>query len=851
MNKPTFRTLVVAILVVVLSLSSLLVACNDLNPGQSGAIVILADKTTVAKGDTVTLTIATNPTGPYTITTSAPELTEINGDKVKFVGDITTDTVVTITVTLDSNNAVKATKDITFKANYVPEPTSTIIITADKDTAVKGDTITFTVTTEPANGEYTIVTNKTDLVSIKDNVATFVGDITRDTFVIFSAILNSDSSVKSSVQVRFKAPTIEGQVGELTSEMIEQIGNNAITVEGTVEDVYQDFRNSMNNASEKYDFKVMMEKDKWIGQWNHHSLPENVIVNSYKKSDKVVTSWKDSNGNTPEGNALLQVYVDKNNKVAEKYVKNTESKYALWQNQHLWNHLGNLDVNTFEYDPSSSLYIHTLDVNNETDLWVMTYLAYSLTPMLTDTLFQIGFKVEGGKIVGITGETERLYTLDDSQSPVDMSYTHFEATLTEVGSTVVPAPAVYEAPEHADLLEAAFEKIRNADSYTFNAVDTTTFAPSGDSGDYTIEAASHNVQLMSTSAKDYSSMTGVVGLVGQVTKDAILLAKTMKYEYVLEEEPAYKTTFSGYKQVDEDSYDYFTYSSDKGALTGKQKYFGSIVADRIPAFDISSSIFSFEGASSSKGVTYYTFALRDSAINRDVAMQISMHGYASNSSAALDSGIRIIVDHNGNLVSTSYPYSLNDVYFGYITTKFSKVNETVIAEDTFDGYIQRVWENTWDKFICKYYTSNPDVEDTHDENAQVALTAVFGDKVLPTPTAFFEAFGDNWYGPFFNHEENGEDADGNPIYKYEISLTAQVVEGLDENRKIEDYDAVLARIINAFAKEGYVKDSANSEGTRWLTLINEETDMQIVFENIGTAYFYIDVYNLGEWTLSK
>lgn len=851
MNKPTFRTLVVAILVVVLSLSSLLVACNDLTPGQSGAIVILADKTTVAKGDTVTLTIATNPTGPYTITTSAPELTEINGDKVKFVGDITKDMVVTITVTLDSNNAVKATKDITFKATHVPEPQSTIKITADKDTVVKGDTITFTVTTDPANGEYTIVTNKTDLVSIKDNVATFVGDITRDTFVIFSAILNSDSSVKDSVQVRFKAPTIEGQVGELTNEMIAQIGNDAITVEGTVEDVYQDFLNSMNNTSEKYDFKVMMEKDKWIGQWNHQSLPENIIVNSYKKSNEVVTSWKDLDGNIPEGNALLQVYIDKNNQVAEKYVKNYESKYALWQNQHLWNHLGNLDVNTFEYDENSDLYIHTLDVKNETDLWIMTYLAYSLTPMLDETLFQIGFKVEGGKIVGIIGETERLYTLNDAKLAEDMAYTRFEATLTDVGTTVVPDPEGYEAPEHVELLDAAFEQIRNADSYTFNAVDTTTYAPSGDSGDYTVETANHGVQLMSTSAKDYASTKGVIGIVGQVTKDAVLLARTMKYEYVLEGQPSYRTYFSGYKQVAEDSYDYFEYSSADGALKGKKKYFGSLAADRIPAFDLSSSIFSFEGASSSKGVTYYTFALRDSEINRDVAMQISMHGYAENSYPALDSGIRIVVDNNGNLVSTSYPYSLSDVYYGYITTTFSKVNETVLPEDTFDGYVQRVWENTWDKFTCKYYTSNPGVEPSHDENAQIAIAAVFGDKVVPTPIAFFEAFGDNWNGPFFNYEKNGEDADGNTVYKYEISLNAQVVEGLDENKKIEDYDAVFARIINAFAKEGYVKDSANSEGTRWLTLINEETDMQIVFENIGSAYFYMDIYNLGEWTLSE
>lgn len=838
--------MIAAVLVVVLALSSLLVACEDPTPAApSGAIVVLADKTTVAKGDTVTLTIATNPTGAYTISTSAPELTQIEGDKVKFVGDITVDTVVTITVTLDSNPEVKQTKEITFKALYVPEPVSTIKVTADKDTVVKGDTVTLTVETDPAGGEYTLVADQPELVSIKDNVATFVGDITRDTFVIIRAILNSDSSVKNSVSIKFKAPIVQGQVGDLTSEMIEQVGNAAITVEGTVEDVYQNFLNPMSNSSQKYDFKVMMEENKWYGSWNHQSSPENPLVNSYKKSDEVVTSWKDINGEIPEGNALLQVYIDKNNQVAEKFVKNYESKHALWQSQHLWNHLGNLDVNTFEYDPATDLYVHTLDVRNETDLWIMTYLAYSLTPMLEDTLNQIAFKVEGGKIIGISGQTENLYTYyqdsNGQQQTESMSYTHFEATISEVGSTVVPAPKAYEAPENVEFLDAALETIRNAESYTFNAVDKTTSAPSGDPGDYTEQ---------STSAKDYAHMTGTVGLVGQVTKDAILLAKTMKYEYVQEGQPAFRTNYSGYKQVDEGSYDYFEYSTGKKALAGKQKYFGTL-ADIIPSFDFSSSIFSFEGASSSKGVTYYTFALKDSAINRDVAMEMSMHTNADSSIASLDTSITIIVDNNGNLVSTSYPYSLSGVYYGNITTTFSKINETTLAEDTFDGYEQRVWENTWDKFICKYYTSNPGVEPTHEENAQVALTAVFGNKVLPTPTAFFEAFGDNWYGPFFDYSENGTDADGNKVYKYEISITAQVVDGLDENRHIEDYDAVIAKIINAFAKEGYKKDDANSSGTNWLTLINEETDMQIVFENIGSAFFYIDIYNLGDWTLNK
>lgn len=852
MKKTTLKTLLVAIVVVVMSLSTLLVACQDpANPQPGGAIVIIADKTTVMKGDVVNLTIATNPKGEYTVTTDKPELVEIDEDKVKFVGDITEDVVVTITVAMKDNASVKESKAITFKAPYIPDPVKTIKIIADKQNVVKGDVVNLTVTVDEGE-EYEIFATPSELVALNGNTATFVGDITRDVFVTFKAVLKSDSEVSSSVNVKFKAPTQEGQVGDLTSAMIEAIGVDQIAVEGILSDVYKDFKNSRNNSLNEYNFKVVMEDGKWLGQWNHKSEPDIVVTNIYAKSDEIVTSWKDSTtGIAPQGNALLQVYVNKNNEIARKVVKNYESLPSIWQSQHLWNHLGNLDVNTFEYDPETGLYMHKLDVKNETDLYLMTYLSFSLTPMLEDTLDQIGFKVEDGKIVGMIGQTEVLYYGEDTkEDPEAMSYSRFELTFSEVGSAVVPDPESYEAPEHVDLLESAINQIKSAKSFTFMAADTITVAPTGDDGDYSTSSASSNYNLLSTSASNYSSSKGTEGLFGQVTEDAILLARTIKHSYTMDNENAYRTEYTGYKQNDDNTYDFFEYSYSDSALKGKSKHPGNI-SDLLPKFDFSSSIFSFEGAVSKNGVSYYTFSLRDSAINRDVAMEMSMHTNASSSASALDRKITIIVDGDGNMVSTSYPYSLSGVYYGYITTTYSDLGSTELEADVFDGYVPREWAKTWDGYICKYFTSNPGVEGTHEENALTAFKAVLGDRTLPSPIAFMEAFGDNWSGPFFDYTADGVDADGKTIWKYGISIDAKVTEGLDENQKILDYDAVFARIINAFAKEGFSKDTANSTGTNWLTLINEATDVQIVIENIGSAYFYIDIYVLGDWTLTK
>ena len=849
MKKTVMKTLIVAILVVVMSLSTLLVACVE--SSANGVIVIMADKTTVMKGDTVTLTIATNPKGEYTVTTDKPDLTEVDGDKVKFVGDITEDIVVTITVTMNDNDKIKETKGITFKAPYVPEPTKKITITADKDTVSKGDEVTLTVTTEPEE-PYTIFADPADSVVLNDNKATFVKDITRDEYVTFKAVLNSDAEITSAVNVRYKAPAMEGKVGDLTSEMIQTIGDDKITVEGILSDVYTDFKNSKNNTLNEYNFKVIMEDGKWYGQWSHKSEPNVVLVNSYVRSNEIVTSWEDSTtGVAPTGNALLQVFVNKNNQVDQKIVKNYESLPAIWQTQHLWNHLGNLDVNTFEYDPETDLYIHKVDVKNETDLYLMTYLSYALTPMLSDTLDQIGFKVEGGKIVGMTAQTEVLYYGENTEEDPDaMSYSRFELTFSEVGSSVVPSPEVYEAPENVELLEQALAQIKGATSYTFMASDTTTYAPTTDDSEYQTESVRSSYNLLKTSAGNYVSSKGTVGIYGQITEDAILLAKTIKFDYTLDGENAYRTWFTGYKQNDDDTYDYFEYSYSDEALKGKSKHSGNI-SKLLPKFDFSTSIFSFEGAISKNGVSYYTFALRDSAINRDVAIEMSMHTYAASSKGALDRKLTIIVDDKGNLVSATFPYSLSDVYYGYITTTYSDVNSTELASDVFDGYVPRVWSATWDGYTCKYFTSNPDTETTHEENALIAMKAVLGERTLPSPLAFMEAFGDNWSGPFFDYSKDGVDADGHTIWKYGISLNAKVTEGLDENYKITDYDAVIAKIINAFAKEGFKKDTANSQGTKWLTLINEETDVQIVIENIGTSFFYIDIFVLGEWTLTK
>lgn len=507
---------------------------------------------------------------------------------------------------------------------------------------------------------------------------------------------------------------------------------------------------------------------------------------------------------------------------------------------------------TFEYNPESKIYTHQLDVNNKSDLYLMTYFAYSLTPMLEDTLNSISFVVEGGKIISMYGETEVLYdggATTDPKEASTMSYTRFEVNFSEVGTTSVPEMSNYNAPENVEYLQNALNNMKNVNNYTFTAVDTTTRAPVSDESDY---------ELQSTSAKNYVSSSGMVGLIGYVTEDAILLENTTKYSASMDGKD-YKIEYTGYKQNADNTYQYFTYSSSDKALKGEQLFNGTL-AKVLPDFEFSPNIFEFESDKTKNNVTYYTFVLRDATITRDVAMQVSMHRNAKDGAASTSSTFKIVVDDRGNVISTTFPYSITfGTYIGYIETTYSDFGTTTIKEGAFDDYIDRVWNNSWSDFMCKYYSAQMGVEVYHDENAQVVFNAVFPTKVLPTPDMFRNVFGDNLH--IFYEYVAKEDAEGKILkdengayileYTY-IAINTEYLDNLDENGRISDINEVFDKILESFAVQGYVKDASNSGskyGNNYLTITNEAQNLEIVFESNGTKNIFIEIHELGNWIL--
>lgn len=109
---------------------------------------------------------------------------------------------------------------------------------------------------------------------------------------------------------------------------------------------------------------------------------DNKMVDYYRRSEK--DGYRDSYGNV--GHALERLYINKNNELASAIEKNYNSFPVLWEQQHLWNHLANLQITKFKYDAENDVYEYKADLTQESDLYLMTYLSFSLTPVLSDTL---------------------------------------------------------------------------------------------------------------------------------------------------------------------------------------------------------------------------------------------------------------------------------------------------------------------------------------------------------------------------------------------------------------------------------------------------------------------------------
>ena len=758
----------------------------------------------------------------------------------------------------DNNTTNDTTSTETNDPVTPPADIVKIEMSASASQIKKGETVQVTArVTGAKNTKVSWSVSHPDVVSVDENgLVTMTGDITIDTIVTITATSEENNTVKATKTLIAKAPIVEGRVGELTSDMLVAVGNPSITVTGTVTDVYNDINTPSNSSNEVYEFVIEMADGAWKASWNHLGS-KNVITSNYRRGDK--DNIKDQNGNS--GHEMLEMIINKDNAVYAKPIKDYMSHPTVWESQHLWNHLSNLNVNKFTYDVENDVYVYSVDPESVDDMYLMTYFAFSLTPILgnEDTFMELYLYVEDGAITKLLAQTAVVMLGDDPENPDATEYTTIEIEFSKVGPTVVPDPAPYEAAQYADKLQAALDNMKDADNYTFRVVDSMDAIP--DTGDYDMTSVGGASTFVTGSPvylgayQNSLSSVGTVGSVGYVTPEAIVIATTGKYSYSLDGKN-YHTEYSGYKQNTDGTYDEF--KRDVNGFFGTKKVAGNIL-DIMPDFELSANIFRLTGMmiNVDTGKEEYTFALREAAITRDVAMQLCAYSYADDASATSAMLLTIKVDEDGNLISVQFPYDLSGVYGGSCVVTYGNVGTTTIEEGAFDNYRPRVPETAWSQYtlvdyyhlyttLCKNYGCYDETTGTynhkgHVATADVVLQGIFGESWtnVPSPEVLMTLFGDNISGPFYNWKEvNGEN------HGY-MSITTFSTE-YDENVKITNYEELMQEVIDELAKYGFTVSAANTDmsggesgqADRYITFIHE-SGIKIVIENNHTKYLWV------------
>ena len=885
-------------LVCVLLLASMvltLVACDDKEDGNVPTINIVtsvAEGSIVNKGDKITFVVAVSDNSAYTVTVSNTDVASIVGNTLYINAEASQDLDLNLIVSINRLPNVK--KVVTFKMKApVVLPTLTVKASKPEKTRLeKDDTVIVNAVSSDGSDVVLGVSNET-LAKVEGNVVTIIAEPAHEESLTITASLKDYPSVLVARQYYVKAPTIDGQVtgangNVLTTAAINALGNKSITVNGVVTDYFFDASDGSTTTNE-YITKVLMEEGKWYGEW--YATPEegkqaSVITDSFVATEEA--NYIGEGGVV--GRGVQRVFIDKNNQVSKKLQTGSFSVPYLWDNQHYWNHIQEFATNIskkFVYRPDEDVFEYVWKtyteeglevVEDEYDYYLMTYLSYSFTPMLDETLENVYFKMENGEITKVLAKTA-----EQTGSNKNRAYTEIVFTFENVGTTVVPNPQPYETDARNEALATALAKMKNATSYSFETAEITTQEPTIDPGDYELSA--------STSATSFpaGASTGTVGLKGRITQDAILLTRTGKYSYTMDGDMPYHFQYTGYKNNADGTYDYFERNFKTQVFEGKRKYEGSIAsAGIIPGWDISADVFKFAGSNTdADGKTVTKYVLRNTQIIEGAAKEVCMHTNVNNTIASSQVAFTIIVDSEGNVVSTTFPYEYPG-YSGYCKTTYSQVNKTQFT-DEFDGYVERVMPEWSDLKTVKYYhkhTSdlkqyecyNANAKDpyhfypdkcTHIASLDVVINNVFGDNasVFPSASAFRRIFDDNLNLAgdtngilgFFDYKTE-ELADGTEKYTDFVTWTASAPdEYLDEKGALygDGFNSFFARMNSVMQNLGYTYNSGVSDLTGGASgtldkkaVYSIEGKLTIVYEIGRNNRVDVDVYNYGDYKIA-
>lgn len=880
------------------------------------------------------------------------------------------DTTVIVKFADKTDSAVFGTKEFVVKG-IVSVNLSLDKTSLQKATEANPDADEANLTAWATGGAELVFATSSDLIEVveegKGYIVRLVGDVRFDTTATITASLKDNANISKTISVRLlqtrgNQEPVEGKNGiKLTKENLGEISNASITSTGVLSDITLTVSNGREDKN-SYEMLVKMAQDRWYGAWNIMGK-KLVTSDTYVKSATTVNA-RDESGNIVAKNVMDRLYINSQNQLASKTVKNSASVPTLWENQHLWNHLTTsyLTVDDFNFDEevdaaalgyvsrgtsntSMSAFKYRFDATDAQTAYLFAYIKQSLTPLAggDDAIEDLWVIVDSEGVLGIYAKTyvESYWGTEDNtpvqgSEPVSKSWSTIMLTLSDIGTTTVadPAPYTVGTREVYTILEKSLSYMKDSKSYKFMAVDTATRAPTVNEDDYNVSGGVSSGSTGSGSSSGSATHSGKfydhvdsVGLNGQAATGTmgyvvantanpfVLFEQVGKYDSSMDDN-IYHFTYTGYKGFTDGSgaayYEEFAYNSKIDGFAGT-RIVNADISTVLPLFNFSTALFKYDGSKVDGDREVYTFNLIDPTLTYDVVQQMSIDKQRNSASSSAENTVQISVAYDTSkeesdpsaytIVSTSYPYSFaGGTYAGYITTYYYGIGTTTITENEVFGnkYQQRVLPTSWAEVAHKgyyYYLHTSEIkaypgmydketgkyieggdQKLTNSNMDTVFTDVFKDnyKYLPGPQFFLELFNDRLSGPWFDYTITGKDSAGNYTYIEEVSITVQV-DNVDENKVLsnEEYVNCINAIIAKFNKWneanasrlGFTKDDkgnwiggwtfskANStalEGFAYDDVSNRRAvftcdGLTIVIENIRSPYFYITIYNAGEW----
>ena len=880
------------------------------------------------------------------------------------------DTTVIVKFADKTDSAVFGTKEFLVKG-LVSVNLSLDKTSLQKATEANPDADEANLTAWATGGAELVFATSSDLIEVvaegKGYIVRLVGDVRFDTTATITASLKDNANISKTISVRLlqtrgNQEPVEGKNGiRLTKENLGEISNASITSTGVLSDITLTVSNGREDKN-SYEMLVKMAQDRWYGAWNIMGK-KLVTSDTYVKSATTVNA-RDESGNIVAKNVMDRLYINSQNQLASKTVKNSASVPTLWENQHLWNHLTTsyLTVDDFNFDEevdaaalgyvsrgtsntSMSAFKYRFDATDEQTAYLFAYIKQSLTPLAggDDAIEDLWVIVDSEGILGFYAKTyvESYWGTEDNTpvqggEPVSKSWSTIMLTLSDIGTTTVadPAPYTVGTRDVYTILEKSLSYMKDSKSYKFMAVDTATRAPTVNEDDYKVSggvdsgstgsgsssgSATHSGKFydhVDSVGLNGKAATGTMGyVVANTANPFVLFEQVGKYESSMDDN-IYHFTYTGYKGFTDGSgaayYEEFAYNSKIDGFAGT-RIVNADISTVLPLFNFSTALFKYDGSKVDGDREVYTFNLIDPTLTYDVVQQMSIDKQRNSASSSAENTVQISVAYDTSkeesdpsaytIVSTSYPYSFaGGTYAGYITTYYYGIGTTTITENEVFGnkYQQRVLPTSWAEVAHKgyyYYLHTSEIkaypgmydketgkyieggdQKLTNSNMDTVFTDVFKDnyKYLPGPQFFLELFNDRLSGPWFDYTITGKDSAGNYTYIEEVSITVQV-DNVDENKVLsnEEYVNCINAIIAKFNKwnetnasglgltkddkgnwiGGWTFSKANStalEGFAYDDVSNRRAvftcdGLTIVIENIRSPYFYITIYNAGEW----